>query len=266
MEYTKTMLTDDILHRVRDQNTKRKKEDIKNMKTIDKLIINDNEEDKNENKNVNNKKFFKRLETVKIKSDTKFKLDLVTEKERNLDLIEKAQLNLEIKKLYENPNENHENDKNDKKKKYKRSLTVGNKVNFKEKDLEISDDEDDKKNKKNDKLNLNLDDDQINNKEKNLTIQEPLKTYSNKNVRSSFKKKKMLTINDFPANNDDKNTSKFKRKFVNSKTLKLDSNNEMTKEIISSIKSKKVKFIDDNKILENKKKNNDLEKYLLTDD
>ena len=40
----------------------------------------------------------------------------------------------------------------------------------------------------------------------------------------------------------------------------------MTKEIISSIKSKKVKFIDDNKILENKKKNNDLEKYLLTDD
>jgi hypothetical protein len=76
----------------------------------------------------------------------------------------------------------------------------------------------------------------------------------------------MLTINDFPANNDDKNTSKFKRKFVNSKTLKLDSNNEMTKEIISSIKSKKVKFIDDNKILENKKKNNDLEKYLLTDD
>ena len=115
-------------------------------------------------------------------------------------------------------------------------------------------------------MNLNLDDDQINNKEKNLTIQEPLKTYSNKNVRSSFKKKKMLTINDFPANNDDKNTSKFKRKFVNSKTLKLDSHNEMTKEIISSIKSKKVKFIDDNKVLENKKKNNDLDKYLLNDD
>ena len=262
------MLTDDVLSRVHNQNKKRKNEDIKNMKTIDKLIITDNNEEvKNENKNVNNKKFFKRLETVKIKSDTKFKLDLVTEKERNLDLIEKAQLNLEIKKLYNNTNENKENEENNnKKKKYKRSLTVGNKVNFKEKDLEISDDEDDKKNKKNDKLTLNLDDDQINNKEKNLTIQEPLKTYSNKNVRSSFKKKKMLTINDFPANNDDKNTSKFKRKFVNSKTLKLDSHNEMTKEIISSIKSKKVKFIDDNKVLENKKKNNDLDKYLLNDD
>ena len=114
-------------------------------------------------------------------------------------------------------------------------------------------------------MKLNLDDDQINNKEKNLTIQEPLKTYSNKNVRSSFKKKKMLTINDFPANNDDKNTSKFKRKFVNSKTLKLDSNNEMTKEMISNIKSKKVKFVDDNKILD-KKKNDDLEKYLLKND
>ena len=261
------MLTDDVLSRVHNQNKKRKNEDIKNMKIVDKLIINDNEEDENENKNVNKKKIFKRLETVKIKSDTKFKLDLVTEKERNLDLIEKAQLNLEIKKLYNNTNENKENEENNnKKKKYKRSLTVGNKVNFKEKDLEISDDEDDKKNKKNDKLNLNLDDDQINNKEKNLTIQEPLKTYSNKNVRSSFKKKKMLTINDFPANNDDKNTSKFKRKFVNSKTLKLDSHNEMTKEIISSIKSKKVKFIDDNKVLENKKKNNDLDKYLLNDD
>jgi hypothetical protein len=261
------MLTDDVLSRVHNQNTKRKNEDIKNMKIVDKLIINDNEEDENENKNANKKKIFKRLETVKIKSDTKFKLDLVTEKERNLDLIEKAQLNLEIKKLYNNTNENKENEENNnKKKKYKRSLTVGNKVNFKEKDLEISDDEDDKKNKKNDKLNLNLDDDQINNKEKNLTIQEPLKTYSNKNVRSSFKKKKMLTINDFPANNDDKNTSKFKRKFVNSKTLKLDSHNEMTKEIISSIKSKKVKFIDDNKVLENKKKNNDLDKYLLNDD
>ena len=261
------MLTDDVLSRVHNQNKKRKNEDIKNMKIVDKLIINDNEEDENENKNANKKKIFKRLETVKIKSDTKFKLDLVTEKERNLDLIEKAQLNLEIKKLYNNTNENKENEENNnKKKKYKRSLTVGNKVNFKEKDLEISDDEDDKKNKKNDKLNLNLDDDQINNKEKNLTIQEPLKTYSNKNVRSSFKKKKMLTINDFPANNDDKNTSKFKRKFVNSKTLKLDSHNEMTKEIISSIKSKKVKFIDDNKVLENKKKNNDLDKYLLNDD
>ena len=265
------MLTDDVLSRVHNQNKKRKNEDIKNMKTIDKLIITDNNEEvKNENKNVNNKKFFKRLETVKIKSDTKFKLDLVTEKERNLDLIEKAQLNLEIKKLYNNTIDNKENEENDnKKKKYKRSLTVGNKVNFKEKDLEISDDEDDKKNKKNEKLKLNLNDEEINSnksKEKNLTIQEPLKTYSNKNVRSSFKKKKMLTINDFPANNDDKNTSKFKRKFVNSKTLKLDSNNEMTKEIISSIKSKKVKFIDDNKILENKKKNNDLEKYLLTDD
>ncbi len=149
------MLTDDVLSRVHNQNKKRKNEDIKNMKTIDKLIINDNEEDKNENKNVNNKKFFKRLETVKIKSDTKFKLDLVTEKERNLDLIEKAQLNLEIKKLYNNTIDNKENEENDnKKKKYKRSLTVGNKVNFKEKELEISDDEDDKKNKKNKIKNL----------------------------------------------------------------------------------------------------------------
>ena len=262
------MLTDDILHRVRDQNTKRKKEDIKNMKTIDKLDINDNEdENESNNNNTNKRKIFKRLETVKIKSNTKFKLDLYSEEKRDLDLIEKAQLNLEIKKLYENPNENHENDKNDKKKKYKRSLTVGNKINFNEKDLEISDDED---NNKNDKLKLNLNDskdDQINSnkhKEKNLTIEEPLKTYSNKSVKSNFKKKKMLTISDFQNNNENNNT-KIKRKFVNSKTLKLDSNNEMTKEMISNIKSKKVKFVDDNKILD-KKKNDDLEKYLLKND
>ena len=117
MEYTKTMLTDDVLSRVHNQNTKRKNEDIKNMKIVDKLIINDNEEDENENKNANKKKIFKRLETVKIKSDTKFKLDLVTEKERNLDLIEKAQLNLEIKKLYNNTIDNKENEENDNKKK-----------------------------------------------------------------------------------------------------------------------------------------------------
>ena len=262
------MLTDDILHRVRDQNTKRKKEDIKNMKTIDKLDINDNEDENESNNNTNKRKIFKRLETVKIKSNTKFKLDLYSEEKRDLDLIEKAQLNLEIKKLYENPNENHENDKNDKKKKYKRSLTVGNKINFNEKDLEISDDED---NNKNEKLQLNLNDfrdDQINSnkhKEKNLTIEEPLKTYSNSNIKSNFKKKKMLTINDF-QNNNNNNDGKIKRKFVNSKTLKLDSNSEMTKEMISTIKSKKVKFMDDNKLLENKKKNDVLEKYLLKDD
>ena len=39
----------------------------------------------------------------------------------------------------------------------------------------------------------------------------------------------------------------------------------MTKEMISNIKSKKVKFVDDNKILD-KKKNDDLEKYLLKND
>ena len=111
------MLTDDVLSRVHNQNTKRKNEDIKNMKIVDKLIINDNEEDENENKNANKKKIFKLLKTVKIKSDTKFKLDLVTEKERNLDLIEKAQLNLEIKKLYKNINENKENEENNNKKK-----------------------------------------------------------------------------------------------------------------------------------------------------
>ena len=274
------MLTDDILNRVRDEKNKQYKENSKNMKTIDKLIISEDLNNEEENKNINKKKLFKKLETVKIKSNTQFKLELMEKEKRNLNLIEKAQLNLEIKKKFfgvnddKNINNNENENKNENvKKKYKRSLTTGNKTILKEKILDFSDDEEDEnKNLKKDNLKLDLNDyknEELNlnkNKEKFLTIQEPLKTYSNYE-KSSFKKKKFLNINDFQENDIKNNPNKINRKFKNSKTLKLESNNEMTKEIISNIKSKKVKFIDESHKESNKKsKKDELEKYLLNDD